>query len=180
MGPVGAPAPGLTNVAWYLNCQLCKLWVAALKTKAGEFLTVESRVLRLSCQKCHRVQMSSRQSYTPKTQFVLTFVLQTWPDLRCGRQTRWDSAGAFLPLQWWQEHIAGIYQQVTNTQSYTVLCIKSGAENFERPFKASVQLWKVHFTPADPDGPGWAIVAFATPEIAKALELQEVETCTFC
>ena len=27
---------------------------------------------------------------------------------------------------------------------------------------------QVHFTPADPDGPGWAIVAFATPEIAKA------------
>ena len=28
---------------------------------------------------------------------------------------------------------------------------------------------QVSFRPADPEGPGWAILAFATPEIAKAV-----------
>ena len=29
--------------------------------------------------------------------------------------------------------------------------------------------FQVSFRPADPEGPGWAILAFATPEIAKAV-----------
>ena len=35
---------------------------------------------------------------------------------------------------------------------------------------ASSVCWRqVSFRPADPEGPGWAILAFATPEIAKAV-----------
>ena len=61
---------------------------------------MESRVLRLSCQKCHRVQTSSRSPLWPADQM---------------RFCRCFSAGAY------PSDIS------TNTQSYTVLCIKSGA-----------------------------------------------------
>lgn len=112
MGPVGAPAPGLTNVAWYLNCQLCKLWVAAF-SKAGEFLwrAVSLGYPVKSATGCKRaagnpIHQKLRLSWLCK---------QTWPDLRCGRQTRWDSAGAFLPLQ-----CRSISQWYIN--KYSILC----------------------------------------------------------
>lgn len=123
MGPVGAPAPGLTNVAWYLNCQLCKLWVAAF-SKAGEFLwrAVSLGYPVKSATGCKR---AAGNPIHQKLRLSWLCCVQTWPDLRCGRQTRWDSAGAICSLY----SDAGAYRSDiwTNTQSYTVLCIKSGA-----------------------------------------------------
>lgn len=85
---------------------------------------MESRVLRLSCQKCHRVQTSSRQSDTPKTPFVLTMLC---PNM--ARSPLWPAdqmrfCRCFSPFTVMQEHIAVIYQQILNPIQY---CIKSGA-----------------------------------------------------
>lgn len=124
--------------SWIDQCgmipKLPALQVVSCSVFESWWVPVESRVLRLSCQKCHRVQTSSRQSDTPKTPFVLTMLCPNmarsplWPADQM-RFCRCD----MLPLQWCRS----ISQRYMNKYSIlygTVYKIRSIWE-FERPRK---------------------------------------------